>query len=83
MAVTRRISVVGTSGSGKSTLARRISRQLDIPYIELDAIHHQPVWTTPADPAYQDLVFVRLSSRRAVRAFLDELDGSQSTAPRS
>ena len=45
-----RISVVGTSGSGKSTLARRIAAALDLPHIELDAIHHLPNWT-PIDPA--------------------------------
>ncbi len=42
--------MVGTSGSGKSSLARRISRQLGIPHIELDAIHHRAGWTPmPAD----------------------------------
>lgn len=45
----QRISVVGTSGSGKSTLARRIATALDLPYVELDAIHHLPNWT-PMEP---------------------------------
>ncbi len=44
-ALMRRISVVGTSGSGKSTVARNIARRLEVPYIELDAIHHQANWT--------------------------------------
>ncbi|MGW6421667.1 hypothetical protein ACWF82_03240 [Nocardia sp. NPDC055053] len=59
MAVTRRISVVGTSGSGKSTLARRISRMLDIPYVELDAIHHQAGWTPMAEPEFRAAVSER------------------------
>lgn len=40
-----RIAVAGVSGSGKSTLAKRISDQLDIPYVELDSLHHGPDWT--------------------------------------
>lgn len=39
-----RISVVGTSGSGKSWLASRLAEGLDLPYLELDAIRHQPGW---------------------------------------
>ena len=45
----RRVSVVGNSGSGKSTLARRIAAALEVPYVELDAIHHLPNWE-PIDP---------------------------------
>jgi adenylate kinase family enzyme len=36
--------VVGTSGSGKSTLARELAAILGVPYLELDAVHHQPDW---------------------------------------
>jgi adenylate kinase family enzyme len=32
--------VVGTSGSGKSTLARELAATLGVPYLELDAVHH-------------------------------------------
>jgi adenylate kinase family enzyme len=45
----KRVSVVGNSGSGKSSLAQRIARVLDVPYVELDAIHHLPDWE-PIDP---------------------------------
>jgi adenylate kinase family enzyme len=46
----RRIAVVGTTGSGKTTLARRISQQLDIPHVELDALYWGPHWTpTPTE----------------------------------
>ena len=40
-----RVAVVGNSGSGKSTLARRLAGALGVPWIELDAIFHQPNWT--------------------------------------
>ena len=46
----RRISVVGNSGSGKTTVARTLAARLGVPYVELDAIFHQPNWTPlPAD----------------------------------
>ena len=46
----RRISVVGTSGSGKSRLARELADALGVPFVELDAIFHQPGWVQlPAD----------------------------------
>ena len=40
-----RVAVAGVSGSGKSTLARRIAGLLDLPYTEMDALHHGPGWT--------------------------------------
>jgi adenylate kinase family enzyme len=40
----RRVSVVGISGSGKSTLGRRLAASLQVPFVELDAIFHQPDW---------------------------------------
>ncbi len=45
----KRVSVVGNAGSGKSRLGERIARVLDVPYVELDAIHHLPGWE-PIDP---------------------------------
>lgn len=39
-----RIVVIGTSGAGKTTLARRLSAQLGLPHIELDAINWQTGW---------------------------------------
>lgn len=46
----QRISVIGTSGSGKTTLARRLAERLDVPHLELDALYHQPSWTSlPSD----------------------------------
>jgi adenylate kinase family enzyme len=40
----QRVSVVGSSGSGKSTLGRHLASALDVPFVELDAIFHQPGW---------------------------------------
>jgi adenylate kinase family enzyme len=39
-----RIAVVGTSGSGKTTLAHHLSKTLNVPFIELDAINWQANW---------------------------------------
>lgn len=55
----KRIHVVGTSGSGKTTLARNLARRLDIPHVELDALHWGPNWT-PA-PDFRERVTAALS----------------------
>lgn len=39
-----RIVVIGTSCAGKTTLASKLSKQLDIPHIELDELHWLPEW---------------------------------------
>jgi adenylate kinase family enzyme len=41
----RRVVVVGSSGAGKSWLGSRLAAALDVPFVELDAIHHGPGWT--------------------------------------
>ena len=43
----RRVAVMGASGNGKSTLSRALAERLDVPYIELDALHHGPNWAAP------------------------------------
>ncbi len=37
--------MVGTSGSGKTTVGRALAARLGLPFVELDAIFHQPGWT--------------------------------------
>jgi adenylate kinase family enzyme len=41
----RRINVVGTSSVGKSILAASIAAMLQVPHVELDALHWEPNWT--------------------------------------
>ena len=48
----QRVSVVGNSGSGKTRLAERIAEVLDVPHVELDAIHHLPGWTAIASDEF-------------------------------
>ena len=50
----RRILVAGLSGSGKTTLARRLAHIRDLPYVELDALHHGPGWQP--SPSFVDEV---------------------------
>ena len=62
----RRVVVIGTSGSGKTTLARRLAQRLNVPHIELDALHWQANWTsTPQDQLVEK-----------VRVALDAADAS-------
>ena len=51
-----RIRVVGTSGSGKSTTAMAIARALDIPYLELDAVHWLPDWQERDPDQFRQMV---------------------------
>jgi adenylate kinase family enzyme len=46
--------VVGTSGSGKSTLARQLAAAIDVPYVELDSIFHQPGWQPLPEAEFQE-----------------------------
>jgi adenylate kinase family enzyme len=41
----KRVTIIASaSGSGKTTVGRRLAEQLEVPYHELDAIHHQAGW---------------------------------------
>jgi len=53
----RRVWVVGLSGSGKTTLALRLARLLQVPHIEIDAIHWGLNWT----PLDRDLLRQRIA----------------------
>jgi adenylate kinase family enzyme len=48
--------VVGSSGSGKTTLGRQIAARLDLPFIELDAIHWGANWKEPAEEEFRQRV---------------------------
>jgi adenylate kinase family enzyme len=59
--IRHRFHVVGTSGSGKTTLARRLAQRLDIPHIELDALHWGPDWTPAPIELFRERTFQALS----------------------
>jgi adenylate kinase family enzyme len=45
----RRVAVVGTSCAGKTTFAAALAGKLQVPHIELDALHWRAGWV-PASP---------------------------------
>ena len=62
-----RVSIIGTTGSGKSTLAAQLAPRLDVPCIELDAIHwQQPGWTPLSREQFQSEVAKAVRAERWV-----------------
>jgi len=59
-----RVVVVGTSGSGKTNLAKRLSRALQAPHIELDALHWGPDWAARAPERFRSLVVGEVAGSR-------------------
>jgi adenylate kinase family enzyme len=62
--VAHRILVKGASGSGKSTLGRRLAERYEVPYVELDALHHGPNWTAAPASELQERLHVMLDDER-------------------
>jgi adenylate kinase family enzyme len=58
----RRINVKGISGSGKSTFAAELARRLDLPYIELDGLHHGPNWSEPTAEEFREKVLEAMAA---------------------
>lgn len=52
----QRVVVVGTSCSGKTTYARQLSHLLDVPHVELDALHWLPDWEPRPREEFRALV---------------------------
>jgi len=50
----KKINIVGTSGSGKSTFAKALASQLNIKYIEMDALFWRPNWQHSPDEKFFD-----------------------------
>lgn len=62
-----RVSVIGTTGSGKSTLAAQLACILEVPCIELDAIHwQQPGWNPISREQFQSEVAEAVRAERWV-----------------
>lgn len=51
-----RVMVVGTSCSGKTTFARDLAGRLDVPHVELDAIHWLPGWQERETEEFKALI---------------------------
>ena len=66
----RRVNVVGVSASGKTTFARELARRLDVPHVELDALHWEPGWTEAPD----DVMRTRVETATAGEAWV--VDGN-------
>ena len=65
--------MVGASGSGKSTLARELAVILDVPYLELDGVNHQPNWEPLATDEFRRIVAAKAAEDGWV------IDGGYST----
>ena len=61
--MTRTVCVVGTSGSGKTTFARELAERLQIPHVELDALHHGPNWRQPSAEEFRETLERELFAR--------------------
>jgi adenylate kinase family enzyme len=62
--VRHRILVKGSSGAGKTTLAAALAERLDLPHVELDALHHGPNWTAASAAELQARVLRILDDER-------------------
>ena len=62
----QRISVVGTTGCGKTTVARELSRFLNLPHIELDALYWDENWTGVSDSVFEERVRAAVEGERWV-----------------
>jgi adenylate kinase family enzyme len=70
----RRIVVVGSTGSGKTTMARALAERLQLPHVELDALHWDSNWT----PAPGEVFRERVANALAGEAWV--VDGNYSVA---
>ncbi|HEX8236885.1 MAG TPA: shikimate kinase [Abditibacteriaceae bacterium] len=52
----KRIAVGGTTGSGKTTLGLTLAQRMNVPHIELDALHWEPHWTSAAPEVFKQRV---------------------------
>ena len=67
-----RINIIGTAGSGKSFFSKRVAQELNIPYVELEALAWKSNWTESTDEELFSNLLEHLSSDNWV------LDGNYS-----
>jgi adenylate kinase family enzyme len=60
----RRILIKGACGAGKSTLGQQLARRLDLPRVELDALHHGPNWAAASASELRERVNATLDDAR-------------------
>lgn len=78
----QRVAIIGTSCAGKTTLARRLSRLLQIPHIEWDALHWGPNWTPQPAEAFAETLREAVAGERWITDGNDSAD-RQLVWPRS
>ncbi|MCH2504289.1 MAG: AAA family ATPase [Dehalococcoidia bacterium] len=61
-----RIVIIGSSCSGKTTMAKQVAAALEVPHIELDALHWLPDWQERPDSEFRELVASAVSAERRV-----------------
>jgi adenylate kinase family enzyme len=62
----RRVAVVGTSCAGKTTFAAALAAQLQVPHIELDALHWRADWVPAPREVFRQAVAAATSAERWV-----------------
>ena len=62
----QRIVVIGVAGSGKSTLAANLAQRLNLPFVELDALHWEANWTPAPLDIFRSRVEQALASGKWV-----------------
>ena len=63
-----RVVVIGTTSSGKSTLAERLAKQLDLNFIELDALHWEADWAEASLEEFRERVEQATKAKRWIVA---------------
>ena len=61
-----RVVIIGSSCSGKTTMAKGVAAALEVPHIELDALHWLPDWQELPDGEFRGLVSSAVAAERWV-----------------
>ena len=64
----QRVVVIGTTSSGKSTLAERLAKQLNLNFIELDALHWEADWAEATLEEFRERVEQATKAKRWIVA---------------